>query len=89
VVSTAAAQDYSDNLNNSIRAEHQFIHTGNLNTSIGQEDLGETDTHVVMLSGIWSPSERYQVSGAYYQTIDAEEVLEVDYAFTLALTRNF
>jgi hypothetical protein len=34
-------------------------------------------------------NERYQVSGSYYSTIWADQTNEVDYAFTLAVTRYF
>ena len=34
-------------------------------------------------------SDRYAISATYYQTIDPEQLAEVDYAFTFALTRRF
>jgi len=34
-------------------------------------------------------NDKYIIAATYYQTIDAEDLLELDYAFTFALTRRF
>jgi hypothetical protein len=34
-------------------------------------------------------SDRLDIAASYYKTIDAEDILEIDYAFTFSLTRRF
>jgi hypothetical protein len=60
----AAAQERIADYDNSVRVEYQFIHTGALATGIGPMNIGETDAHVVLLSGTYSLSERWKVYGA-------------------------
>ena len=57
------AQERIADYDNSVRAEYQFIHTGALATGIGPMDIGETDTHVILLSGVYSLSDRWKVYG--------------------------
>jgi len=64
VVSVAAAQERIADYNNSVRVEYQFIHTGDLDTSFGPLDVGETDTHVLLLSGVFSLGDRWKVYGS-------------------------
>ncbi len=52
----------------------------------------QTLKHNYMNAGIgldYLVSEQYEVSATYYRTIDADNLLEIDKAFTLGLTRNF
>ena len=60
----ALAQDRIADTDNSIRAEYQFIHTGALATGIGPMNIGETDTHVFLISGVYSLNERWKIYGA-------------------------
>lgn len=57
----ATAQVRIADYDNSIRVEYQFIHTGALDTGIGPLDIGETDAHVVLLSGVYALNERWKV----------------------------
>jgi hypothetical protein len=52
----------------------------------------QTIKHEFVNAGIgfdYIVSERYAISGTYYRTIDAENLLEVDRAFNFGLTRRF
>jgi len=60
----AIAQERIADSDNSIRVEYQYIHTGALDTGIGPLDIGETDAHVLLLSGVYSLNERWKVYGA-------------------------
>ena len=60
----ASAQEPIVNYENSIRLEYQFIHTGDYGTSFGPLNLGETDAHIIILSGNFSLSERWSVFGS-------------------------
>lgn len=60
----AAARERIANYDNSIRAEYQYIRTGVLNVSTGPVDIGETDTHVLLLSGTWSLNDRWELYGS-------------------------
>jgi hypothetical protein len=63
VTPVALAQERIADLDNSIRVEYQFIHTGDLDSGIGPLDIGETDAHVVLLSGVYSLNERWKIYG--------------------------
>lgn len=60
----AAAQERIADFDNSLRVEYQFIHTGLYESSIGPIDIGETDTHVALLSGVYSLGERWKIYGS-------------------------
>lgn len=60
---SAAAEQQSTANAYSIGLEYQFMHTGDYASSIGPLDIGETDTHVLLLSGSVSLSDRWQVFG--------------------------
>jgi hypothetical protein len=59
----ATAQERIADSDNSVRVEYQFIHTGALDTGIGPLDIGETDAHVILLSGVYSLNDRWKVYG--------------------------
>jgi hypothetical protein len=59
----ALAQDRIADYDDSIRVEYQFIHTGALDTGIGPFDVGETDAHILLLSGVYSLNERWKIYG--------------------------
>lgn len=61
--SVAAAQERIADYDNSVRLEYQFIHTGALDTGIGPFDIGETDAHVLLLSGVYSLTDRWKIFG--------------------------
>lgn len=63
-IPAASAQEEFADRNNSIRLEYQYFHTGFFETEVGALDLGETDTHVALLSGLWSLHERWTVSAS-------------------------
>ena len=60
----ALAQEASNKGSGSVRLEYQFIHTGPFNSSIGDIDIGETDSHVFMLSGNYALNDRWTVSAS-------------------------
>jgi len=60
----AAGQERIGDFDNSLRAEYQFIHTGDLDTSFGPLDVGTTDTQVVLLSGVYSLTDRWKIYGS-------------------------
>jgi hypothetical protein len=64
LVSSAAAQERIADFHNSVRVEYQYIHTGALDSSIGPLDIGETDTSVLLLSGVFSLNERWKIYGS-------------------------
>ena len=61
---TAVADEPDTNYDNSIRIEYQYIHTGDYQSSVGALDLGETDAHVLLLSGRYSLNDRWSVFGS-------------------------
>lgn len=63
VMPAASAQERIADLDNSLRVEYQFIHTGDLDSGIGPLDIGETDAHVLLLSAVYSLNERWKVYG--------------------------
>jgi len=64
VGSTALAQERIADRDNSVRVEYQYIRTGELDTSTGPVDVGKTDTHVLLLSGVYSFNDRWKIYGA-------------------------
>lgn len=58
----AMAQERIADLDRSIRVEYQFIHTGLIDTSVGLFP-GTTDSHVLLLSGVYSLSPRLKIFG--------------------------
>jgi len=59
-----SAQEPIVNYDNSIRVEYQFIHTGDYATSFGPINLGETDAHIILVSGNFPLSDRWSVFGS-------------------------
>ena len=62
--SLAAAQERIADFQNSVRLEYQYISTGTLDTGVGPLDIGETDTHVGLLSGVFSLGKRWKMFGS-------------------------
>lgn len=60
----ATAEDHFENLGHSIRVEYQYIETGEIDSSVGDFDIGVTDTHVMLLSGTLLLGERWTVFGS-------------------------
>lgn len=60
----ANAQKQADTPDYSLGIEYQYLHTGEYATNFGPMDIGETDTHVVMLSGVAPLGERWEVFGS-------------------------
>ena len=60
----AVAQEQTDAYKYSVGLEYQFMHTGEFATNFGPLDIGETDTHVLLLSGVASLGERWTVFGS-------------------------
>lgn len=48
----------------SLGLEYQFVRTGKFDSSIGDIDIGNTDSHVMMLSGQYAISDRWSVSAS-------------------------
>jgi hypothetical protein len=62
--SPAVSQEHIAPHSFSVGVEYQFMHTGKFATNFGPMDIGETDTHVLLLSGVASLSERWTVFGS-------------------------
>ncbi|HZD53298.1 MAG TPA: hypothetical protein VE175_09630 [Woeseiaceae bacterium] len=62
-VSTTTAQERIVEHVNSLRTEYQYVHTDTLDTTIGPLEIGETDAHVLLLSGTFWLNDRWQVFG--------------------------
>jgi hypothetical protein len=60
----AAAQEQADTFTYSVGIEYQYIHTGEFATNFGPMDIGETDTHVLLLSGVAVLGERWEIFGS-------------------------
>lgn len=63
VAPAALAQERIADFDNSVRVEYQFIHTGDIDSSLGLFD-GATDAHIVLLSGVYSLSPRLKIFGS-------------------------
>ena len=48
----------------SIRLEYQFVKTGEFDSSIGEIDIGETESHVFMFSGSYAVTDRWTMSAS-------------------------
>jgi hypothetical protein len=64
VGSAAVAQEQIAQYKYSVGVEYHFMHTGQFVTNFGPMDIGETDTHVLLLSGAASLGERWTVYGS-------------------------
>lgn len=60
-MSVAAAEEHASEYRGSMRIAYQYIHTGDFEATYGPEDLGETDTHVLLLSGDYWLNDRWRV----------------------------
>ena len=60
-IPAAQGQERIANLENSIRVEYQYFHTSDFYDSEGRGDIGETDSHVLLLSGVYSINERWKI----------------------------
>lgn len=60
----ATAQEQLAELEHGIRLEYQFNQTGEIDSSIGDLDIGETTTHALVLSVDYSLGERWTVFGS-------------------------
>ncbi len=60
----AIAEDHFENLGHSIRVEYQYTETGEIDTSVGDFDIGVVDTQVFLLSGVFAINERWTVFGS-------------------------
>ncbi len=58
------AEDHFENLGHSIRVEYQYTETGEIDTSVGDFDIGVVDTQVFLLSGVFAITERWTVFGS-------------------------
>lgn len=64
-VSVAVAQERIADYDNSVRLEYHYIHTADFQSgTLGSVDAGTTDTHVLLLSGVWSLNERWKIYGS-------------------------
>lgn len=60
----AWAQEHNGDLKHSIRLEYQYAKTGSIDFNGEQFDLGRTDTHVYILSGVYSLNDRWKIFGS-------------------------
>lgn len=61
ILQSAAAQEQLTDSKFSLRLEYQFAKTGTFDTPDGPFDLGETDSHVLLISGVYSLNERWSI----------------------------
>jgi hypothetical protein len=62
LVTAASAQERIADLNNSIRLEYQYSRASQYRTDDGTAlPVGDNDTHVLVLSGVWSINEKWKV----------------------------
>lgn len=64
VASVASAQEHISDYDDSVRIEYQYARSSQYNTTEGPVDTGRTDTHVLLLSGVWSINERWKIWGS-------------------------
>lgn len=64
ILQTAVAEQGVAERKFSLRLEYQFATTGEFDTPGGLIDLGETDTHVLLLSASYSLNERWLIFGS-------------------------
>jgi hypothetical protein len=64
VAFAAAAQEQADAVHYNVGVEYQYIHTGDYATNFGPLDIGTTDTHVLLFSGVVSLGERWTLYGS-------------------------
>jgi len=60
----AFSQDEVSDYRYSVGLEYQYIHTGEYVTDFGSLDLGETDTHALLISGAASLNKRWTIFGS-------------------------
>ena len=63
-VSVASAQERIAGFDNSVRLEYWYVSTGEFKDDYGSYDIGTTDTHVLLLSGVWSLNDRWKIYGS-------------------------
>jgi len=65
LVTVAEAQERIADFDDSVRIEYWYVHTADFQTeSYGPVDAGTTDTHVFLLSGVWSLNEKWKIYGS-------------------------
>lgn len=64
VASLASVQARTDDRTLHLRLEYQFIKTGEVDTSVGPVDVGETDAHVALVSAVYSLGKRWTLFGS-------------------------
>jgi hypothetical protein len=58
----AVAQERIADYDDSVRVEYWYVHTADFQTkSFGAVDAGTTETHVILLSGVWSLNEKWKI----------------------------
>lgn len=65
VPSFVAAQERIADFDNSFRVEYWYVHTADFQSeTLGSLDAGATESHVILLSGVWSPNEKWKIYGS-------------------------
>ena len=64
VACVANAQEHISDYDDSVRVEYQHARTSQYSTGTETVDFGESDTHVLLLSGVWSVNERWKLWGS-------------------------
>lgn len=60
----ATAQEHISDYDDSVRIEYQYARASTYTTSTESVDFGQSDTHVLLLAGVWSINERWKVWGS-------------------------
>lgn len=60
----ASAQEHISDYDDSVRIEYQYTRVSEYETATETIDFGQNDTHVLVLSGVWSINERWKIWGS-------------------------
>jgi lipopolysaccharide assembly outer membrane protein LptD (OstA) len=64
VAYAVTAQEHISDYDDSIRVEYQYARASTYKTATDSVDFGRSDTHVLLLSGVWSINERWKIWGS-------------------------
>jgi hypothetical protein len=60
----ASLVDASEKGDASLRLEYQYVRTGAFDSAVGELDIGNTDSHVMLISGTYAITDRWSISAS-------------------------